>query len=87
MNTVEMEIYKANEILASYLLQNSFNEITSAEEKSKGKRRFKRGYNKTILFDYENIKLVLKGFIEFENVKVEKNYLDDFICGGGDYAC
>ena len=86
MNTMETEIYTANDILATYLLQNSFNDITSAEEMSKGKRRFKKGYNKTILFDYENIKFVFKGYIEFENVKVEKNFLDHFICGGGDYA-
>ncbi len=77
---------QANNSLASYLIQNGFIEITSPEEKNKGKRRFKKGYNKTIIFDYENIKLVTKGFIEFDNTEISKEKLDCFIKEGDAYA-
>jgi len=39
--------------LKNILLENGFRKITYLDERNRGNRRFRIGYNKVIIFDYE----------------------------------
>jgi len=74
--------FQPNIKLVNYLKRKGFKEITSLEEKKRGKLRFRKGYNRIIVFDYEYCKLIEKGCVLYESDYLDRKILLEFIKSG-----
>ncbi len=75
-------MYQTNYKLAEYLKRKGFKEITFIDEMMRGKRRFRKGYNRVIIFDGEFAKLIEKGIVLYEGDFLDKKILREFIKTG-----
>jgi len=81
-----MNTFQTNNKLTNYLKRKGFREISSLEEKLRGKRRFRKGYNRIILFDNEYCKLIDKGIVQYESDYLDRKTLLEFIKTGEVYV-
>lgn len=73
--------FKANEILADYLISQGFKETTDKDYKCRGKREFRKGRKKRIIFDYINIVLLIWNGCFHHDVWIDETKLLKFING------